>query len=113
MELVCDGQYDFKKTNIFNHAIQNADVTFSMKNTSNGVLKVSKAKADIVTVNRIGCEAMFALQYQWKKRDINEIGCYEGWFEIKFHGDLYEANVTHPTGNLIVPIEEKLLINVI
>ena len=112
MELICDGRYDYKKSLIYNNAIQNADVTFSMKNTSNDVLKVSKAKAEIVTATGTGCEEKNILQYTWKKRDINETGVFKGWFEIVFHGDIYEEGVQYPSGNLIVPIEDELIIYV-
>lgn len=112
MELICDGRYDYKKSLIYNNAIQNADVTFSMKNTLNDVLKVSKAKAEIVTATDTGCEEKNILQYTWKKRDINETGVFKGWFEIVFHGDIYEEGVQYPSGNLIVPIEDELIIYV-
>ena len=112
MELVTDGKYDYKKSLIYNNSIQNATVTFSMKNTSNDILKVSKAKAEIVTAVETGCETKNILQYTWKKRDVNEPGIYKGWFEIKFNGDIYEDGINFPTGNLIVPIEDELLIYV-
>ena len=112
MELVTDGKYDYKKSLIYNNSIQNATVTFSMKNTSNDILKVSKAKSEIVTAVETGCETKNILQYTWKKRDVNEPGIYKGWFEIKFNGDIYEDGINFPTGNLIVPIEDELLIYV-
>lgn len=113
MELISDGKYEYKKNVIFNHSIQNADVTFSMKNISNGILKVSKAKAEIITTTDCNCNPKFILQYTWKKRDINEEGVYKGWFDINFHGNLYEEGFEHLSGNLIVPIEDELMINVL
>ena len=89
MELICDGKYDYKKTDIFNKSIQNADITFSMKNIDNGILKISKSKAEIVMVNDESCETKYLLQYTWKKRDVKEKGIYKAWFEIFFHDDLY------------------------
>lgn len=112
MELVCDGRYDYKKSYIYNNAIQNATVTFSMKNTSNDILKISKAKAEIVTASDTGCETKNIIQYSWKERDVNEPGIYKGWFEIKFLGNIKEEGVEYPTGNLIVPIEDELIIYV-
>lgn len=112
MELICDGRYDYKKSYIYNNAIQNAVVTFSMKNVENGVLKVSKAKAEIVTATDTGCETKNILQYAWKKRDVNERGTYQGWFEIQFLGDISEDGVEYPSGNLIVPIEDDLMVYV-
>lgn len=112
MELVCDGKYDYKKNYIYNNAIQNADVTFSMQNTYNGVLKISKSKAEIVTASDTGCETKQILQYKWKKRDVNEKGVYKGWFEINFNDDISEDGIEYPTGNLIIPIEDYLVIQI-
>lgn len=112
MELISDGKYDYKKSLIYNNAIQNASVTFSMKNIDNGILKVSKAKAEVVTVTDSGCESKNIIQYTWKKRDVNETGTYKGWFEIKFNGDIYEDGIQYPSGNLIVPIEDELIIHI-
>jgi uncharacterized protein YbbK (DUF523 family) len=113
MELICDGRYDYKKSDLFNKSIQNADVTFSMRNTDTNILKVSKAKAEIVTANEFQCGIKHILQYSWKERDVKEKGIFEGWFEIVFHDDMYEEGVDFPVGKLIVPIEDKLIINII
>lgn len=113
MEMIYDGKYDYKKTNIFNNSIQNADVTFSMKNIENDILKVSKSKAEIVLVNEEDCETKYVLQYSWKERDVKEKGVYKAWFEIKFKGDIFEDGVEYPTGNLIVPIKEELTVHIL
>ena len=113
MELISDGRYDYKKSNLFNKSIQNADVTFSMENVDNGMLKISKAKAEIVESSDGGCETKYLLQYTWKERDVKDSGTFNGWFEINFKDDIYEDGVVFPVGNLIVPIEDKLIINII
>ena len=110
MELIEDGRYDYKKSYIFNNAIEDASVTFSMMNRENGQLKISKAKADIIELETHGCETKHVLQYSWTQRDVKESGSFKGWFEIVFNGDLKEDRVQYPTGNLIVPIEEELII---
>jgi hypothetical protein len=111
MELICDGRYDYKKSDLFNKSIQNADITFSMKNTENGILKISKAKSEIVVADS-GCETKHILQYSWKERDVKEKGVFEAWFEINFHDDIYEDGVSFPVGKFIIPIEEKLIVNI-
>lgn len=111
MELINNGCYDFNKNNLFNNSIQNAVVTFSMKNISNDIFKISKSKAEIIPSIH-GCETKFIIQYKWKNRDVNESGVYKGWFEVKFNGDLHEENVEHPSGNLIIPIQNELIINI-
>lgn len=113
MELINDGKYSYKKSDLFNKAIQNANVTFSMKNIDNGILKISKANAEIVTSNNDSCETKYLLQYSWNNRDVKDKGTYKAWFEIFFYDDLYEDGKTFPSGNLIVPIEEELIIHIL
>ena len=109
MELICDGRYDFQKT-YFNYALQDSVVTFSMVNEETGILKVSKAKANIILVDEGCCEERYVLQYKWQPRDVNTEGYYKGVFEIKFNGNIKSENIDFPTGNLKVPIEEDLRI---
>ena len=113
MELINDGRYDYRKTNIFNNSIQNADITFSMRNIDNGVLKVSKSKAQVIEFDDENCETKYLLQYCWNNRDVKDKGTYKAWFEINFKGDITEEGVEYPKGNLIVPIREELIIHVL
>ena len=55
MELIADGRYDFMKS-LMNDAIQDSEVTFSMKDEETGLLKVAKEKANIVLANDGGCD---------------------------------------------------------
>lgn len=110
IELINDGKYDFMKAYEFNNAIQDADVTFSMRNVIDGKLKVSKATANIVLVDQNSCDERYILEYKWKKRDVNEKGQFIGRFEIIFNGDIKEEGIEYPKGNLIVPIVEELTI---
>lgn len=109
MELINDGRYTFEK---FHEAIQNADVTFSMRNADTGILKVSNAKCDILAVEDQSCEEKYVIQYAWKQRDTNEIGKYEGEFKINFLGGLTEYGVNYPEGLLGMPISTNLVIYV-
>lgn len=109
LELIKDGRYDFQKT-LINDALQDSIVTFSMQDEETGLLKIAKAKADIVRENNAGCEERYLLRYKWKERDVAKAGFYKGWFEIKFNGNLTQDGIEYPTGNLIVPIEEDLRI---
>jgi hypothetical protein len=113
MELINEGRYDFKRDMLYSNSIQNADVTFSMKNISNDALKISKSKAEVVESLNAGCKTKFLLQYKWKERDVKDKGIYKGWFEIKFHDDAYSEDMEMLQGNLIVPIKEELIINVL
>ena len=107
MELINDGHVDFMNRSTFNNAIQNADITFSMKD-ERGILKVSKAKAEVTQICDECCDTPFVIEYKWKKRDTKDVGKFEAWFEIDFHGDMYEDGVEYPEGKLVMPIHEPL-----
>lgn len=109
MELINDGRYDFQKS-LINDALQDSIVTFNMKDEETGILKISKAKANIVLAEDESCQERYILQYKWTERDVKQSGTYYGWFEIKFNGNLISYGVEYPKGNLIVPIEEDLRI---
>lgn len=109
MELINDGRYDFQKS-LINEALQDSVVTFNMKDEETGLLKISKAKANIVLSGEESCDEKYVLQYKWNKRDVAKPGFYKGWFEIIFNGNLTSEGVEYPIGNLIVPIEEELRI---
>lgn len=109
MELIDDGRYDFRKS-IFTDALQDSVVTFNMRDNETGVMKISKAKANVVMAAEDTCENKYVLQYKWKERDVNRVGTYQGWFDISFNGNIISDGIDYPTGNLKVPIEESLLI---
>jgi hypothetical protein len=112
MEIIYDGRYDFKKA-LIQDALQNCDVTFSMKDVETGILKVSKAPAAVVDAKMEGCEEKFILEYKWSERDTRKEGIYEGWFNIDFLGDLISGDGTSfPSGQMTVPIQEDLIIYV-
>ena len=112
VNLIDDGTYDFCRRDIYNNAIQNADITFSMKD-ENGVLKISKAKASIVKCCECNCTESYSIEYKWNKRDTKESGVFVAFFEINFKNDLYEEGVSYPEGNLIMPIHEQLKIHIL
>lgn len=112
VELIDDGTYDFCRRDMYNNAIQNADITFSMKD-ENGVLKISKAKASIVKCCDCNCTESYSIEYKWNKRDTKEAGVFDAFFEINFKNDLYEEGVSYPEGNLIMPIHEQLKIHIL
>jgi hypothetical protein len=106
MELINDGRCDYDK---FYEAIQDADITFSMKDSETGLLKVSNAPVTPVLAQETGCEEKYILEYRWDKKDTRKPGIYEGWFVIKFRGVVSDEI---GAGDLIVPIQEKLMIYV-
>jgi hypothetical protein len=64
----------------------------------------------LIVASDAGCEEKYILQYKWTERDVRHKGHYNGWFNIKFNGNLTSDGIEYPQGNLIVPIEEKLRI---
>lgn len=109
MELTNDGRYDFQKS-LINYALQDSVVTFSMMDEETNILKISKAKANIVLANDMSCQEKYILQYKWKPKDVNKAGFFKAFFEINFNGNITSENIDFPKGNLKVPIEEELRI---
>ena len=110
VELIQDGRHDFRK---FFLAIQAANsVTFTMTNTETGIKKIAKAEAEVVYDEEAGCEEKYFLQYSWKKRDTNEAGTYTCHFHIDFQDKIVAEGMNFPTGELIVPINEDLIVNI-
>ena len=112
IELINDGRYDYGKSYIFNNAIQNADVTFTMRNVKDDTLKISKAPCSIILVDQDSCDERYIIEYEWKKRDTNEKGEFIGRFDINFKDGIKEEGIKYDKGNLIVPIYEELCIMV-
>ena len=111
MELIDDGRYDFKRS-LFNEALQDSEVTFSMKDEETGIMKISKSKANVVLAIDDVSEEKYILQYKWSKRDVSKKGTYEAWFEITFNENIISDGIEYPKGNLKVPVEEKLRIRI-
>lgn len=107
VELVYDGRGDFHK---LWDAIQNADITFTMTNVDSGIIKIANAPAYIKEKEGEGCVTEYIICYDWKKRDTKEKGTYKGVFTINFSDDLTSEETVYPTGDLIVPIREELMI---
>ena len=106
MELIEDGRHDYNK---FHELIQNSNITFTMVNRESGVTKIAKAPAYIKAREDGGCVEQYVICYDWKPRDTKEEGNYIGEFNIEF-GQVKNDDYTYPTGNLIMPVREDLLI---
>ena len=110
VELIQDGRNDYRK---FFLAIQAAEsVTFTMTNVETGIKKIAKAPAEVVYDEESGCEERYFLQYSWKKRDTNESGTFVGHFHIVLNDQIVSEDMVFPSGELIVPIQEDLLITI-
>lgn len=109
IEPVMNGRNTFRK---LYEALQNADISFSMKNIDTGIWKIANAQANIVNSTEQGCEDKFKIQYRWKTRDTKEAGRYLAQFKIKFLNDIVSGDTIFPKGELIVPIYEDIIVNI-
>lgn len=112
VEIVNDGRYNYNYNKFFK-AVQDANITFSMTNTTTGIKKIVNAPAELRYKEESGCENEYMICYQWKERDTKFPGIYEGIFNIKFNGDIKEEGITYPIGNLLMPITDSLIIYII
>lgn len=110
MELINDGRNDFNKAYI---ALQSSLVTFNMIDENNNIKKIVNAKSYVVPIEDNGCVEKLKIQYRWNKRDTKEKGQFKGFFKIVFKNDIIAEGMTFPKGELIVPIAEELLINIL
>ena len=110
LELIEDGRHDFHK---FHQCIQDADITFTMVNIDTNVTKVAKGKAYIKLRENDDCTEQYVICYDWKAHDTKEAGSYRGIFEITFNNDIKNDEYLYPSGLLIAPIREELLITIL
>ena len=108
MELIEDGRHDYNK---FHELIQSADITFTMVNRETGVTKVARVPAYIKEREDGGCVEQYVICYDWRPHDTKEEGTYLGEFNIQF-GEVKNDEYDYPSGNLIMPIREDLLITI-
>lgn len=110
MEVINDGRHNFNKIYV---ALQAADVTFNMIDNNNGIKKIVNKKCNIVPIENNGCVEKVKVQYQWNKNDTKEKGQFKGYFKVTFKDNIVMEDMMFPKGDLIVPIAEELIINVI
>lgn len=110
MEVINDGRHNFDKIYI---ALQAADVTFNMIDNNNGIKKIVNKKCNIVPIEDNGCIEKVKVRYQWNKNDTKEKGQFKGYFKVSFKDDIVMEDMMFPKGDLIVPIAEELIINVV
>ena len=101
MELDYNGKSSMEE---FNSIIENSSIFFSMKNVVDGNYKILNKKAGFT--NKVFIEpnskVEYYIYYKFNLRDTNKVGRYEG--EFVFIND---------DGTLILPIKEKLYINIV
>lgn len=100
MQIVKDGRNDFRS---FMEDLENAVITFSMRDEGTGVLKIASKRAYIVqkTFDNPDAPDEYYIYYKFTSSDTNKQGRFVG-----------EFSVTTNQGELIVPIRENLYINI-
>jgi len=109
MKLVQDGRNDFRH---LLRMLENCAITFSMKNSKNGVYKVANAVGKLILRENVtgDVDHEYFIGYEFNASDTNEIGVFTGEFNVKFYDS--ENNSTE-IGDLKVPIKEEMYIHVI
>jgi surface protein len=100
LQVVKNGRLDY---NNFMSLIEQSALFFSMVDIETGVEKIVSRPAGFVEKTNVdpNAEKEYYLYYQFQNRDTNRVGRYEGQFMLR-----------NSDGVLILPIREKLYINV-
>jgi len=100
LQVVKDGRSDY---NNFMEMIEESAIFFSMVNVETGIPKISTRPAGFVEKTQMDPNATpeYYIYYQFNSKDTNKVGRYEGQFLLR-----------NTDGTLILPIREKLFINV-
>ena len=107
MRLVDDGKNDKSS---FNDLLENSDITFEMVDHKTGEPEILNGTCLITTRNKKYNQTTdeYYITYRFTDGQTNKPGKYEGKITIQF----LDTN-SSPTNKLIVPIREKLFINII
>lgn len=100
MQIVRDGRSDY---NHFMSLIETSAIFFSTVNVETGIPKITSRPAGFVSkiFDNPNAEPEYYIYYQFTNRDTNKVGRYEGQFMLR-----------NDDGVLILPIREKLFINI-
>ena len=107
MRLIDDGKNDKSS---FNELLENSDITFDMTDTKTGVAYILGAPCQLALRTKKYNQTTdeYYILYRLTELQTSETGKFEGKFTIQF----LDEN-QNPTTKLIVPIREKLFINII
>lgn len=90
--------------------LENATITFAMKDMKTGIFKVANktGRIELKTPSTENSKKEYYIVYEFTENDTDTAGTFLGQFKIHFFDE--EAQ---PTGSLIVPIAEELQIHVL
>lgn len=98
LSLIKDGRFDYHK---LNDKLEYASITFSMRDVNTNKLIIASSPGDIILSDN---NVDYYLIYKWGVNDTKKEGRYEAQFDLTFSDD---------NSKLIVPIREKLYINIL
>lgn len=110
MEVINNGRDNYDKIYV---ALQAAQVSFTMINNDTKLKKILNAPCDVVPVEDNGCIEKYKIRYKWNKKDTSVKGQYKGAFKLTFTDNIVMEGFSFPKGELIVPIAEELIINIL
>jgi hypothetical protein len=107
MRLIDDGKNDKSS---FNDLLENSDITFEMVDHKTGEPEILNGTALLTTRTKKYNQTTdeYYITYRFANGQTNKPGKYEGKISIQF----LDVN-SNPTTKLILPIREKLFINII
>lgn len=107
LRLIDDGKND--KSSL-NDLLENSDITFEMENIENGMMSILNSPCELVLRKKKYNQTTdeYYITHRFTESQTAEKGRFEGKVTIQFMDtDL------NPTTKLIVPIQEKLFINIV
>lgn len=106
LRMIQDGKNDKSS---FNELLENAKITFDMLDYKSGEYEILGEECEIVyrtkLFNHVTDE--YYITYRFKEGQTDKIGKFEGKVTVQFR----DTNL-NPTNKLILPIKEKLYINI-
>ena len=100
LSLIKDGRFDYHK---LKDKLEYASITFSMRDVNTNKLVVANKEANIIVAN-MNQTTEYYIIYKWSANDTKKEGRYEAQFDLTFSDD---------GSKLIVPIREKLYVNIL
>jgi hypothetical protein len=107
MRLIDDGKNDKSS---FNDMLENSNITFEMVEQKTGIAHILNGQCLLTTRTKLYDQTTdgYYITYRFTEEQTSEIGKFEGKITIQFLD-----TDSQPTTKLILPIREKLYINII
>lgn len=107
LRLLDDGKNDKSS---FNDLLENSDITFEMVDHKTGEPHILNGECLLTTRNKKYHQTTdeYYITFRFTERQTQKLGKFEGKFTIQF----LDTN-SNPTNKLIMPVREKLYINIV